>query len=241
LENGFIREVLQGWYISAPPEEPQGDSTSWYVSFWGFCSRYLKDRYGDDYCISAEQSLILNSGNYSVPKQLIIKSSNGNNLPTKLLFGTSLFSMKSPLPNMVEVENWKGIRVMNLPSSIIHSSPSFFSSQSTDGRTALLMIKDASELLGILLDRGHSKIAGRLAGAYRNLDQNKIGTRLLFAGNLTRQPYMVDAKYRVSGELTNTDNVMKNTFWISINSFACNHLVGLHNKVNVPVLDLEQQ
>ena len=48
------------------------------------------------------------------------------------------------------------------------------------------------------------------------LDQNKIGTRLLFAGNLTRQPYMVDANYRVSGELTATDNVMNNTFWIGI-------------------------
>jgi CDP-6-deoxy-D-xylo-4-hexulose-3-dehydrase len=48
------------------------------------------------------------------------------------------------------------------------------------------------------------------------LDQEKVGTRLLFAGNLTRQPYMQGADYRISGELTNTDNVMNNTFWIGV-------------------------
>lgn len=48
------------------------------------------------------------------------------------------------------------------------------------------------------------------------LDQNKIGTRLLFGGNLTRQPYMTGRKFRVSGGMTNTDIVMNNTFWIGV-------------------------
>ena len=48
------------------------------------------------------------------------------------------------------------------------------------------------------------------------LDQEKVGTRLLFAGNLTRQPYMQGRNYRVSGELTQSDVVMNRTFWIGV-------------------------
>lgn len=48
------------------------------------------------------------------------------------------------------------------------------------------------------------------------LDKNKIGTRLLFAGNLTKQPYMAENQYRQSSELINTNHVMTNTFWIGL-------------------------
>lgn len=58
------------------------------------------------------------------------------------------------------------------------------------------------------------------------LEQEKVGTRLLFAGNLTRQPYMQDRNYRVCGELKNSDRIMTNTFWI-----------GLHPALSEKMLD----
>ncbi|MCB1943561.1 MAG: DegT/DnrJ/EryC1/StrS family aminotransferase, partial [Candidatus Accumulibacter sp.] len=44
----------------------------------------------------------------------------------------------------------------------------------------------------------------------------RIGTRLLFAGNVTRQPYMSGRTFRVAGSLTHTDRVMNDTFWIGL-------------------------
>jgi CDP-6-deoxy-D-xylo-4-hexulose-3-dehydrase len=50
----------------------------------------------------------------------------------------------------------------------------------------------------------------------RHLDEHKIGTRLLFGGNLLRQPYFKRREYRVIGDLKNTDRIMHDTFWIGI-------------------------
>ena len=63
------------------------------------------------------------------------------------------------------------------------------------------------------------------------LDQNKIGTRLLFAGNLIKQPYFKEIEYRVVGSLENTEKTMNNTFWIGLfPALNKDHLDYVHSK-----------
>ena len=46
--------------------------------------------------------------------------------------------------------------------------------------------------------------------------KKKIGFRLLFSGNATKQPYMLEKKFRIVGSLNNTSTIMNNTFWIGV-------------------------
>ncbi len=181
VKAGFLKEIVKGWYILTASNEQKGDSTSWFASYWHFCSRYLADRFGENYWISADQSLQLYSGNHSVPTQLIVRSPNGTNSATPLPHGTSLFSMISQLPPAAEIVVRDGVRMFSLASSLIHCSLVMFTRNPTDVRTALAMIGNSSEILSPLLDGGHSTVAGRLAGAFRNIGQNRIADEILKA------------------------------------------------------------
>ena len=73
-ENGFLQEVMKGWYVPSRPDDAPGDSTPWYASFWDFCATYLTERFGENWCLSPEQSLSLHGGNRTVPAQLIVRA-----------------------------------------------------------------------------------------------------------------------------------------------------------------------
>ena len=89
VKNGFIKEVMKGWYIPSRPDEAQGDSTAWYASFWDFCTSYLGERFGKDWCLSPEQSISLHAGDKTVPGQLLVRSPKGRNKVTDLTAGYS--------------------------------------------------------------------------------------------------------------------------------------------------------
>jgi hypothetical protein len=174
LSNGFLQEVIKGWYIPSRPDEVRGESTAWYASFWRFSAAYLEERFGKNWCLSPEQSLSLQGGNWMVPRQLVVRSPKARNKVTRLPHGTSLLDLRAALPAKGDREERDGLRIFPLESALIACSPNYFSAHSTDARAALLMIRDASGILARLLEGGHSTIAGRLAGAFRNCGRDRI-------------------------------------------------------------------
>ncbi len=179
LKNGFIKEVMKGWYIPTRPDEPAGESTAWYASFWNFCADYLNERFGNQWCLSPEQSINIHTGNMRVPKQLLVRSPKGGNKPTNLLHNTSIFDVRLELPEKQDVEVKDNLHLMTLPAALISCSTAQFTSNPIEMRTALSMISDASEILRKLLSGGHSKVAGRLAGAFRNIGRHAIADQII--------------------------------------------------------------
>jgi len=181
LKNGFLQEVMKGWYIPARPDETAGESTAWYAAFWPFCQAYLQTRFDKDWCLSPEQSLSLHAGNQTVPRQLGVRAPKGGNKPTALPFGTSLFDIRASLPAKQNIVEKDGLRLYSLPAALVEVSPAFFQRNAVDARAALASIQDASEFLGLLLEGGHTTIAGRLAGAFRNIGRDRIADDTLGA------------------------------------------------------------
>jgi CDP-6-deoxy-D-xylo-4-hexulose-3-dehydrase len=104
-------------------------------------------------------------------------------------------------------ERLSGINHLRLPSATPSSNPSWFGFPIT--------LSDDAPFSRVEL--------------LRYLDQQKIGTRLLFAGNLIRQPYMAGRNYRVADTLKNADRITNQTFWVGLwpglEKAALNHIV----------------
>ncbi len=186
---GFLTKVTKYWFLLTDPSIRQGDTTSWYISYWPFCAQYLSDKFGKNYCLSAEQSLLIHAGDRTVSNQLIIRSPKGTNKTIPLLYDTSMYILKSPLNPTVEKHIETGLQIMTKEAALVYSSPVVYKQNATEVRVVLASIQDTSALLKILLEGGHSAKAGRLAGALRNIGQSKMADEIV--GTMTIAGYKI--------------------------------------------------
>jgi len=182
VENGFLQEVMKGWLISSSPSARAGDSTPWYASFWEFCARYCDERFGEQWYLSAEQSLWLHGEKTVIPKQVVVCSPNGTNHTNELLFGTSLYDLKvTELPAAADLTVRDGLRLFAPAAALVRVAESFFSRNPVETQVVLASLGDASDLLRLLLNGGHSAKAGYLAGAFRQTGRPALADEIIGA------------------------------------------------------------
>jgi fido (protein-threonine AMPylation protein) len=182
LRQGFVREVMKGWLISSSPGAEPKDSTPWFASFWEFCARYARARFGERWHLSPEQSLLLHAENTVIPRQVVIYTPKGTNNTVELLFGTSLYDLRAKqMPPAADLVEREGLLLFAPAAALIRVPEAFFARYPVEAQVALSGIRDAADVLGRLLDGGHSAVAGRLAGAFRRLDRDDVADEIVSA------------------------------------------------------------
>jgi fido (protein-threonine AMPylation protein) len=182
LENGFLQEVMKGWLISSSPDARAGESTPWHASFWEFCSRYCDDRFGEQWHLSPEQSLFLHGERTVIPDQLVVHSPKATNNDIKLLFGTTLYDLKvTEMPATAALMVRDGLRLFSPAAALVRVSESFFQLYPIEAQVVMASLADASDLLRLLLNGGHSAKAGYLAKAFRQTGRGEFADEILRA------------------------------------------------------------
>ncbi|MGE4593355.1 Fic family protein [Alcaligenes sp.] len=138
-------------------------------------------RFGSDWCLGPEQSLSLLTGDWTVPRQLLIRAPKGGNKPLPLPYQTSIFDIRADMPSASDIETREGVRIYTLPAALVAVGATAFQAQPVTLRAALAMVRDASDVLGRLLEGGHSVVAGRLAGAFRSMGSDQIADDIVGA------------------------------------------------------------
>jgi Fic/DOC family len=178
LGQGFLREVIKGWLISASPDAAPGDTTPWFSSFWEFCARYCDARFGKNWHLSPEQSLLLHAESTVVPSQVVIYSPEGANNTVALLFGTSLYDLKSKMPPVGDLMVKEGLRLFTPEAALLRVPEDFMRRNPLEVQVVLASIKDASTILAGLLEGGQTVVAGRLAGALSRIKREDLASEI---------------------------------------------------------------
>lgn len=176
--NAFVQEVIKGWLISSSPTARDGDSTPWYASFWEFCARYCDDRFGDQWHLSPEQSLLLHAENTIIPPQVVVYSPKGARNKTRLLFDTSIYDVVQQMPPRADLMVRHGLRLFTPEAALVKVTEAFFQQHPIEAQVVLSSIRDPSGILRRVLEGGNSYVAGRLAGAFRRMGRAEIADEI---------------------------------------------------------------
>jgi len=178
IRQGCLLAIMKGWYFLVPPDAPRGETSLWHANFWSFLSLYLEDR--GDYCLSAEISLDLLSGETATPVQVTALLASGGNNVIPLRFAdtgitASLLTYTARLPAHPVV--LRGLRLMPAGHALARVTPTYFQTNCAQAEV-LLRTTPPAELASGILEVATEAGAERILGGLEALDLRPAAEQL---------------------------------------------------------------
>ena len=179
LERGYLREILKGWYFVSDPLAAPGDTTPFFANYWEYLASYLSERFGNDYCLTAEHSLLRQAHHNVVPKQLNVMLAVNQSQIQELAFGHSvaLYPGGKSFPAPEYQEMVMGVRCMAASYCLVMLNPRYFRDHAREVQIVMGKIDDPSAIAA-LVDINTAGVA-RLVSAYRRIGSNEFAEAIL--------------------------------------------------------------
>lgn len=179
LEFGYLREILKGWYFVSDPTAEQGDTTPFFANFWEYLARYLSERFGAGYCLTAEHSLLRHAQHTVIPKTVNVVLEANQSQVQALAFGhtVAMFPGKSTFPSATQTVDVHGLRCMNMPLSLVNLPPRHFTAYGREVQIVMSQLRDPGALAALV----NINRAGltRILSAYRQVNRGDFADAVL--------------------------------------------------------------
>lgn len=179
LERGYLREILKGWYFVSDPLAEPGDTTPFYANYWEYLASYLTDRFGSDYCLTAEHSLLRHAQHNVVPKQVNVMLAVNRSQIQELAFGhgVALYPGGKSFPAPADKESLMGVQCMSAPYCLVMLNPRYFKDYAREVQIVMGKVIDPSTIAA-LVDINAAGVA-RLVSAYRRIGRSDFAEEIL--------------------------------------------------------------
>ncbi|TAA73705.1 MAG: hypothetical protein CDV28_1681, partial [Candidatus Electronema aureum] len=179
LQSGYLREILKGWYFVSDPTAEQGDTTPFFANFWEYLARYLGERFGAGYCLTAEHSLLRHAQHTVIPKTVHVVLQSNQSQVQALAFGhtVAMFPGKSAFPTAAQTVDLHGLRCMSLPLCLVNLPPRHFTAYGREVQIVMSQLQDPGALAALVNINRAGLV--RILSAYRQVNRGDFADAVL--------------------------------------------------------------
>lgn len=177
-KQGYLHRIIRGWHFLTS-NVIADRSTVWPYFYWSFLRSYLRERFGPDYCISPETSILLHTDSTAIPTQVSVLVSKGGNGKVDLVAGTSLIYFETELP--AERSEDRGLQVFPRTLAVVRAAPQFYKTNAVDMIALLASLADPADLYRTIVRGRNARAGSRLIAFCKSHGLDRLESGVLNA------------------------------------------------------------